>query len=138
MKKTLLILILGIATIAYAKQVSVDVKTPQDQKTLKAEVVNITPDTIIDITQAFSASDKDIVASGLNLTQGESLALNAVLSGQTLQYNQVADYVSALNKQVHEKALSSDEIKMISGLDGKKKEAGEISKFLARKKIKDI
>lgn len=126
------------AELAFGKQVAVDVVTPTDPKTLNAEVTNITAGTDISITEPFSDAEKETVKQGLGLTQGESDTLNAVLAGQTLQPNQVQDYISALNKQAKEKPLSSDELRLITGLDGKFKDARDSSRYLSRKKIKDI
>ena len=124
-----LLLFLGIFLIAEAKEVSVMVKTDN----LNAKVVNILPNSNIDTSLPFTANEKITVKNGLNLNSNEDRALTDVLNGQTLDYSQIKDFVSALNKQQKEKGLSSDEKKYLL-----KGDAYEKMKYLSRKKILDF
>lgn len=128
--KTLLITILLLLGITvFAKETNVIVK----EKNIKAEVVNILPNSNIDISLPFSASEKTTVKNGLALTADEDVALTTVLNGQTLDYTQMNAFVSALNKQQKAKKISSDETKYLL-----KGDAGEKMKYLSRKKILDL
>lgn len=138
MKKTFIILFGFISVLTvYGRQVPVDV-VKQNTEVINAEVNNIQPNTVIDITTPFSDTDKINAENGLNLTDKEKTAFETVLNGGTLNSDQIDDYISALNKQTQEKTLSSDEKKLLTGLNGDQRDARDNTKFLARKKIKDL
>lgn len=125
--KTLIItiaLLLGLTV--FAKEIPVIV----EEKTIKAEAVNILPNSNIDIFLPFSADEKNTVKTGLNLTAEEDEVLTDVLNGQTINHTQINAFVSALNKIQKEKKMSSEEKKYI--LRG---EAYDKVKYLSRKKI---
>lgn len=128
--KTLLITIaLLFGLTVFAKETPVIV----EEKTIKAEAVNILPNSNIDISLPFSVNEKNTVKTGLNLTAEEDEVLTDVLNGQTINYTQMNDFVSALNKIQKEKKLSSEEKKFI--LRG---EVYDKVKYLSRKKILDL
>lgn len=129
-------LLLLVGALAFAKQVPVDV-VRQNHVPIAAEAKNILPNTEVDLTLPFSATDESNVENGLPLTANEKAVMHKVLSGQVLSWSDRANYVSLLNKQVKEKALSSDERKYLLGWKGSENTYNK-SIYLSRKKILDL
>ena len=114
-----LLLFFGILFVAEAKEMPVLIKT---------DYLNS-----VDISLPFTLDEKTTVEKGLALSVIEYTALSDVLNGQKLDYSQIDDFVSALNKLQKGKGLSSDEKKYLT-----KGDAYEKMKFLSRKKIMDL
>ena len=115
----------------------VQVKEQTQTKNIQADVANIAPQAQIDITLPFTATEKANAKAGLVLTKEESKTLDDALSGNLLEPNELGSFVSAFNKMLNEKELSSDEKKMLLGLEGKKQDARDSVRYLGRKKLQE-
>ena len=128
MKYLILILII-FATIASAREISVQIEKDNEKEAIVINAEKIISDSKVDIDLPFTETEKTIIKTGLNLSTEEDDVLNIVLSNGAIDVSQINDYVSALNKLQKEKPLSSSEIKYL--LEG---QANEKIKYLSRKK----
>ena len=128
MKYLILILII-FATIASAREISVQIEKDNEKEAIVINAGKIISDSKVDIDLPFTETEKTIIKTGLNLSTEEDDVLNIVLSSGAIDVSQINDYVSALNKLQKKKPLSSSEIKYL--LEG---QANEKIKYLSRKK----
>lgn len=121
-----------------AKQITVDV-VEKNKTRIDIIADNIPQLDTIDINLPFTASDKANVKMGLGLTIKEEELLDKTLQNQSMDANDLSDYVSILIKMTADKKLSSDENKKLFGMDGQKgRNMDDTIKYLSRKKIKDL
>lgn len=126
----LTILILG-ASIAYAKQVSVDVLDPSI-KSIKAEVTNIQAGTQIDITLPPTASEQAVARTSFGLTDKEVTVQEAVMTGALIDPNDIGAYVSGMQKMHDKRGVSGDET---NELLLKNKSAKEVGTYFHKKEV---
>lgn len=124
--------------ILYAREVRVNVRE-QTVERIKINAQNIPQNDEIDTTLPFSANERGTVKAGLELNENEDRVVESVLQGSAIDANELGAFVSALNKMLNEKQLSSDEKKKLLGLDGQEeRDARDTMRYLSRKKLKDI